>query len=860
MKNKRKNSFRKDILSLVFRAFLIIIIFSILKIVFSLESSFVILNATNNSTNSTISFINFSQDLLYDRAGQNISNVSFGSNSYMDYSPTNKNLFLKLCDPKLKTGQVADLVYASYSKNLTKSILSLPVEITNVSNNCTYLDVVLSSTEALYPGKILALVYDNYDSYLNSTPNLNNTNLTYMNSVLNGSYKISVFIDAPPKVYYFAVDQVFHDKNLTITRLEPGLVVSFVNSSDASVFEDILAPKETFTYEEDMIGGEKIFVNGIESLKIKVINDPCTTINESGYYIVNNSKLNYNSSCMIIENQTQVVINFGPELIDGDGSLNGSLANDSCPIVIKNSQNVSIERLKTQDFRYGICVYNSTVNVIGDASAYNLDGALISSHSDVKFVNVIFESNSSEIIAENDSLIHLINVNVTTARLTSDFEDSIVKSVKEIPPKPNITGLLDIGQFVQYDPSENNNNDSWAIIKFHYDEDILDYVTTDNISIYEYNGTYVALTIEDMNATNNSTENLTFTGWVNGTWKRIYTLVSPSEQLIMSLNLTNFSVFAPFGFKKPPEPQPEPQPQPVPEPNQGESPGQGGTPEPSGGGGSPTQVPFGTEEKTREFPQPITLRLDLPENITLMQGEAGSYIFNLTNLGDGPVYNLTVFHEVLKGWDTSKQFIDNISAGQTINESLELSVYEKAVPKTYYIPVVVNVTWENISREVTRKLLKVIVIPRGNLSRLMVLEYPRTVVLEPNSIENIAFFVKNIGDRDLPNLTIKYEPNPCIEFINGTGDLNYSDEKTLLYSFKAKDTSNCKSDYYVKFYSNDKLVGFAPMTFVVKKKSALAKLFEPSEIKLLISFLLLLIWTLITYRVHNAKNIGVNIK
>ncbi len=830
-------------------AFLLIFAFNF---VFSLDASLMLLNDTND-TNQT--FVEFSQDLLYDRSNQTIFNLSFGSDSYMDYSPTNKNLFLKLCDTRLRPNQLVDLAYVSFSRNLTKSLLSLPVQVNAVVDNCTMLDVVLSSTEALYPGRIMVLVYDDYDSYQNSIPAFNITNLNYLRPTLNGSYKISVFIDAPPKVYYFAVDRVFDDKNLTIQRLEPGLVVSFVNGSNVSAFEEILAPKQTFIYTKDMIGNEKIYVNGIESLKIKVLSDPCAEINESGYYIINNSKLNYNESCMKIENQTQIVINFGPEIIDGDANPNGSLANNSCPVIIRNSQNVSIERLKTQDYRFGICVYNSTVNVIGDASTYNLDGALISDNSKVKFVDVMFSSVDSDLLAQNDSLVHLINVTIPTAQLTSDFEDSIVKSVKEPPPKPNITNLLDIGQFVEYHPSEKNNNDSWAIIKFHYSEDILEYVTTDNISIFEYNGTYVNTTILSFDNETNTLINSTLSGWFNGTWKKLYTLVSPSEQLIMSLNLSNFSVFAPFGFKKPPEPKPEPQPQPEPEPTQGDSSGEGGTPKPSGGPGSPTQIPVGTEKKTHKFPLPLTLKLDLPKNITLMQGEVGSYIFNLTNLGDGLVYNLTVFHEILKGWDTSMQFIDNISAGQKINRSIELSVYEKAIPKTYYVPVIINVTYDNESREVTRKLLKVIVIPRGNLSRLMVLEYPRTVVLAPNYEQKIAFFLKNIGDRALPNLTIKYEPNPCIESITGTGYLNYSDERTLLYSFKAKDISRCQTDYYVKFYSNDKLVGFAPVTFIVKEKGLFGKLFEASEIKLLISFILLLLWTLVTYRVHESKNV-----
>lgn len=834
--------------------FLLFSLFSVLLVInsaFSLNASFLIQNFTNDS-NQTFSI--FNQDLLYDRYNQTFANLTFGSNSYMDYSPTNKNLFLKLCDSRLRPGQIVDLVYASFSKNITKSVLSLPLQINAIVDNCTLLDVVFSSTEALYPGKVLALVYDNYSDYLNKTPDLNISDLTYLNSVLNGSYKISVYIDAPPKVYYFSVDKVFDDKNLTIDRLESGLVVSFVNSSNVSAFEGILAPKQTFTYTKDMVGEEKIFVNGLESLRIKVINDPCTKINESGYYVVNNSKLNYNSTCMVIENQSQVVINFGPEIIDGDGSINGSLSEDSCPIVIRNSQNISLERLKTQDFRYGVCIYNSTVTLIGDASSYNIDGILVTNKSKAKIVNFIINvSNSSEIIAEDDSIVSLVNVSIPTAKLTSDFEDSIVNSVKQEPPKPNITGLLDIGQFVEYTPSEKNNNDSWAIIKFHYDEDILDYVTTDNISVYEYNGTFVNTTLTTFDNITNTTTTEQLVGWVNGTWKRLYTLVSPSEQLIMTLNLSNFSVFAPFGFKKPPEPQPEPEPQPVPQPTQGESSGQGGSPQPSGGSGQPTQIPIETNEEKPKFPLPLTLKLELPKNVTLMQGEAGSYFFNLTNLGNATVYNLSVFHEVLKGWDTSIQFIENISPQTKINRSLELSVYEKAIPKTYYVPVVVNVTIGNESREVTRKLLKVIVIPRGNLSRLMVLEYPRTVVLEPNSKQEIAFFLKNIGDRNLPNLTIKYEPNPCIEYINGSGFLNYSEEKTLLYTFKSKDVSKCKTDYYLKFYSNGKLVGFAPITFVVKRKNLLIKFFETSELKLFITFILLLIWTLITYRVHNSR-------
>ncbi len=775
--------------------------------------------------------------LYYDRENSTFAGVieySYGSNSYMDNSPTNPDVFLRICHDNLSTGKMVDLVYYTENYNITESVLAVNPLVTStwtpVSNGtglnykCADVNVDLSSRKAIYPGYLLPLVDDNF--------------LTPLNLELNGSYDIGVRVDAPPKTYYLSTQRIFDHNNERIYHREPYLLSTFVNATNGTEKQERLAPGETMSYEGQLTGGEKYYVNGIMSIEFKIF-EPCGVINESGYYIMNSSQYDLNTSCVVIENITNAVLNFASEVLDGDPNADWDPINETnirntrnCPITIKNSVNVSLEALRTQEFPYGMCIFNSSVDVIGTSTSHHTRGALISNKSTVRFVDISFaENNDTDITANERSLVSLIAVNFSSAKISSDFEDSTVKSVLNPPPKPNITGIKDIEQYIEYRKGANH---SWAQISFHYPDPIPNHVVADNISIFKYNGTYITnITSFYDNVTN--TTNVTYNqSWEGGEWKKLFTLVSPSERLIIGPNLSDYSVFAPFGGETDPEPEPEPTPVPSPSP----SPSAGSS---SGSGGQP--APVEEDETVPIFPEPILLNLTIPDNITLMQGEAGEIFFNLSNYGNITANNVTVGVEKPQGWDATNYSLESLAPGQNISESFQIAPWERAVPKEYRVPVTVIVEDEY---EIVSKTLRVFVIPRTNLSRIRIREYPPVIEMEPNDVMPVSIFIENIGDVDLRNITIQYDYSECITSINGTHDVLSGESKLVDYIFASGPSGVC--DYNLRFMANEKMVGFAPVTFIIRKKISPFR-----DWRFYVLLLVLSAWTLVTFFVLRRR-------
>lgn len=793
----------------------------------------------NGLTNVSLQFYNrtLPSYIPYDRADSDLSGNTYGASAYMDNTPGLDNLYLSFCHPQLRLGDKVDLLYASENRSLFASVVNFLPLVTQVSNytnvtepyNCTFVDVALSSTRAIYPGYISPVLVSNTTSNYDHTGyDLNGSYLLNpLTQWFNGSYDLQIRVEGPPKVYHISTQQIYDEYDQIIDTNGPFMVTSFVDEQNETLVEAVLDRGSSLAYDQEIVGGEQVIVNGIPSLEI-IAYDPCTPINGSGYYIMNDSIWNYNDTCVVINETDNLVLNFGNEIIDGDGFSNGSYTPDRCSIIVADSENVTLENFQSQQYYYGLCIENSSVTVFGTGVTNNFVGSKIYGASNATLVGLTFSNNNSELASYDGSVVNIIDFNVSTAILKSEFVDAIVRGVSN-PPPFNISGLVDIEQFVEY---TNTSNGTSAQINFYYEEPLPNNAVTDNITIYKYDSTSTTYIVEVFNESDNSTYNVTYVN-ETGNWTSVYTLVSPSENLIISPTITSFSIFAPFAEEGPPipDPTPEPQPDPTPEPQAGSG---------SGEGGSPI-----TEEVNEIFEtsaeEPLILELKVPENVTLMQGEAGIINFSIYNKGDSPADGLSLGPLTRPGWDYTNYSLGVLQINETVRGEFQLAPFERELPGTYLVPVNVYVTENNESDRVLTELMEVRVIPRGTLKRLKVIEYPPEIRYRPFAELDISLLIENIGDRDLPNITVDVLDNDCLRKVEGQPTLLWGATRELDYRFFFSDGKNCKIN--LKFYSEEDLVGFLPLDLVLEQRTTLFELPEGTTVQYIIWSLILLIWS-----------------
>jgi len=817
-----------------------------------------IINSAYALTNASLSYTNGSlvDYFRYDWKNSEIGDLHYGSNSYMDYSKTNPNVWLNLCHPNLNVGDKIDFVHMSENGSIIASTLNFLPQVVSTTNyttledyECTNIDIDFSSIYSVFPGYIYPVIVPENIDYSRDNYDLSEIDiLTNYSFLFNGSYELGVDVVGPPKKYIITVSNVYDENQTEFIDIANTYmwIMSLINSSNETLTEKLVKPGQYLPYEGNFVGGEQVYVNGISSLEI-INYDPCTPINSSGYYIMNDTAWNLNQTCVIINNSQNIVINFVNEIIAGDGNLTfGSKKEDECAVVIQNSQNIVLENFKAQEFYYGVCIKNSTTKVFGTAASYNLHGAKIEGGSVVNLVDVYFGNNNSEIYSIEDSQVNLTHVNFSTADVKSNFKNIMVRSVQDPPDLPDIENIQDISQYIEYISTQEN---SIATMGFYYGEPLPNNMSLGNISIYQRHGERVlhneTNTTYYFNATLNQTVNITTNietyEWEDGNWTELDTLIAPAVSTILHGNpnqgiitITNFSVFAPLGFPNSTDTQEEPTPEPEPKPKPKPSGGGG-----SGGGGTP-QDSVKKEVPLEADPEVIELELVLiDKNITLTQGEPGEIRFNISNKGDIFVESVVVGPEVSRGWDYTNYTIELLPGGGNAIGTFQIAPYEKSVARDYYIQVRASVIDDDKTIKLVSETLKVKVLPRGNLARLRVLEYPPEVLVNPFSKLDISFLTENIGDLDLPNVSIKLEPSDCILDIQGDYDLDWKETKSMNYQFSFGDKSIC--DYNIKFYSNEDLVGFLPIKFVVRQKT-----WRDEPVKTSIVLLMIIGWTVLT--------------
>ena len=717
----------KFIISLIFLLFA-------LPVGFSLNVSLVYYNGTL-------------ANLSYDRV-----NATLGSFSYKDNSIVNPNVYLKICGlNQTMNSTFVDFLYSSEDGNTSISILTEKPQIYNIANNCTLVDIDISAFKALYPAiPFVALYRLNETTYFSNITNQTVTNITLEriyfsksnNTWLKGSYLVGVDIDDITKQTFLTVEKIF-DQNKTqiVNSTKPYLIFTIVLDGNA-IREKVGKPKTPVVFDYQFTSSEVVYINGIPSLKVKVI-PPCTTINETGYYyIINSSAWNLNYSCLKIENVSNIVVDFANKTIDGDASVNGSMRKNLCGVIVKNSANLTLKDVRAQQFFNGVCIFNSkNIKIFGTQSEANVEGVYLK-NSSAKISNIWLKNNDSEILAEENSLLQLSNVHFATANVSAEVKDVKIKNVFNPPKDPE--GLTNISQWINV----SKNGDSWLdTIKFHFlfpnPQGILPK------TIYKFDGMFV----------NGS--------WHNETWTPLLpSYVDVANRVIFSpLNLTNFSIFAPYG-EKVNITQPKPKPKPTP------------TPSPSVvAGGAPKAIP-------------PKLKLELlNKSITIQQGETKTVWFNLTNVGDVDVYNVRVDAQVRKGWERTFKDFDAIRSKESKVDKVLISVYENEIPGIYWIPIKAILKDNNVTVDV--KLLKVKVIPRKRVARVDILEIPPFLSLPEYSTSSIAILVKNTGDYDLKNLHLVIENgDKCISGTSGSYELKVGEKKSLSFSIKTKSAPN----------------------------------------------------------------------
>ena len=785
-------------------------------------------------------------------------NLTYGTDSYSPYIINKPKLLLEICHENLTTNHYIDLGYFTNNYSMFESILNIPPKISEIysrnvvingtltSTNCTNLSLDLASRKAIYPGSILPIIYipnnsskfNSEEDFLNFEKNKNYSDVYFLPELdlfFNGSYDMSVRVLPSPKRYLLSTKQIHNDQDEEILTNAPYLMTSIVAGNGTTIVEDKLSPEEGIELVGSFKGDESVMINDIISLKIKVY-EPCTPLNESGYYILNRSLFNVSETCIVIENISNLVLNFVGEILSGnnlsiDNSTNTSLINSSlhhnvCAIKIKNSENITIEALRAQLFYTGICIENSTAEIFGDGSTYNVNGARVYDRSVASFYDVTFENANSEINATNNSFVRLNNVSFLTAQLNSSFVDAVVKSVTNPPPRPNTTEeLYNISQFIEYD-SQNNN--TWAQISFIYPEPMPNNVSTNNMYIWKFHGEFKEnyLVSSTFNNITNTTTNVTENRWV-GNWTRLNdTIILPNYHMILSPNISSFSVFVPFGNKTI-EQKPVPNPTPKPKPK------------PTGGGGGGGSIPSkAIDSETIAESVPIELELELPDSVTIKQGEAYSIEYNISNVGLISAYNVSVGAISMFNWETSKSIIKKIAPGENLTDMFLIAPDVKAVAKDYYVPIEVFAKNGGL---ILTDILKVKIVPRFNLSRLKIIEYPSVIKVAPSSVENIAFLAENLGEGKLKDIKIKLSKNvSCIKSIKGSNNIEGSDVELFDYSFYS-DSKIDECDVNLLFYDDEEtLVGFAPVKFIVTDDE------KESVAKKLYLFFILIAWTVLS--------------
>ena len=257
-----------------------------------------------------------------------------------------------------------------------------------------------------------------------------------------------------------------------------------------------------------------------------------------------------------------------------------------------------------------------------------------------------------------------------------------------------------------------------------------------------------------------------------------------------------------------PEPDPEPQPDPEPEPE----------PEPEEGEGE--------------------IQIDLKPIKPKVKGHQLQYtpvLFNITNIGTEPVYNITIEPILPLGWNYTTGLVSFLNVSKTLNRTLFLNPSLDITPSTYALPFKAVV--ENKTLDIAYWWFKV--LQARNYTKLEIIESPRSVSLVSNKNESLAILLKNKGKSMLSEVKMRIENvENCIKRQNSEiGIIKANNTKSLSIELETK-TGPATCPGFLIVESKQGANAFAPLQIKVRTPTAFI---IPSSINLLLAGLITVI-------------------
>ncbi len=463
---------------------------------------------------------------------------------------------------------------------------------------------------------------------------------------------------------------------------------------------------------------------------------------------------------------------------------------------LKECGECTLKDVRVQEFNSGVCIINSrNVKIFGSSGQVNYKGIYLT-NSSAKISRIKMDNIYSEIVGKNDSYMILDLVYFATANLSLMGKDLEIENVKNPPPDPpNYTNMS------QWIFITNTSSESWAYrVSFKFRDPSKTYVLPKFIG--KYNGSFV----------NGS--------WV-GNWIKLETGIDMVNfEIYLPANLTNFSIFAPFGTKIPPKPKPVPKPVPRPVP----------TPAPSAIPGAVTTA----------VPPKVNLTV-LNDTVEAQQGQVFKIVFNVTNYGDADVRGILVVPEVRKGWIAHSFRIESLPAGRSFVGEIFITVYENEIPGEYWVPV--RAILEETGATLDVDVFKVTVLPRKRLYKITILEAVPYLILPEKSIVPLSFLIMNTGDYDLHNIRLKIVGGEgCIGKILGSYDSKVGEKRSMVFNAYTLEAGRRCAGAYV-FESDEGVVGVYPVIIEIVEKKPPVKVGIPPFYIFLISYIF---WTILT--------------
>ena len=226
----------------------------------------------------------------------------------------------------------------------------------------------------------------------------------------------------------------------------------------------------------------------------------------------------------------------------------------------------------------------------------------------------------------------------------------------------------------------------------------------------------------------------------------------------------------------------------------------------------------------------------LKRRLTGFRGYWIPAIFNVTNIGEVPVDNITIYPIVPEGWEYRNATVSYLNISQTVNRTIFVKPPFDADLETYVIPVKavrgnhtldIDYYWLTLKEAYNRTLLELV-------------EVLRTITMDANSNVTVPILIRNVGEVELTNIFARLENiELCLDFFgfNTIDSLQPNETQTMLLYLRSKGApEECKATLIVG--SEEGAYAFTDVDIIVLPPPPLLP--APPDLILLIIILMIL--------------------